>query len=42
MSGTMRLRPEKKIVIVICFGPMPCRVLGTISAGNHPNIFEEG
>jgi hypothetical protein len=38
----MNLRPVKKIIIMVFFLPMACRVLGMTSVGDRANIFEDG
>jgi hypothetical protein len=42
MSSTISLRPLKKIVVIVSFVPMACRVLGMKPAGDRSNIFDDG
>jgi hypothetical protein len=42
MSSTFSLHPVTKIIIIICFIPMACRVRGMTSVGDHGTIFEDG
>jgi hypothetical protein len=41
MTNTI-LRPVKKSVVMVCFVPMVCCVLGITSVGDRANIFEDG
>jgi hypothetical protein len=42
MESTISLRPVKKIVIIVAFVPMICRVLEMASVSDRANSFEDG
>jgi hypothetical protein len=42
MSSTIILHPVKKIITMVCFVTMACRIIGMMSVGDRAHVFGDG